>query len=584
VARGPKAEGRSIETPGRMASWRRRGAGTWLLAVAGAAAVYAVLISWAGGFDIQAGPMRLRSRDAFRPAAIAAVAFILFLVVDHRRARRGLASAWTVLESPLMSRALLAVALVWTAVAGVMFNTRAAGGSDSYGYVSQVALLRGGDLVDRVAFDPAFTWRDAPRTLVPYGYVPTDAAELIAPQYPPGLSLLMLPASLAAADAIYFVVPVFGLLLVAAVWIAGRRIADPLVAGIAAVLLSVSPTFLYQVVQPMSDVPAAALWLAAILAVRQGRLGDLVSGLCIGVAILVRPNLAPLAAVVFFTGWRVAPWTVREATRFVAPIAAGVGLLLYVQLVRYGSPLASGYGRTADLFGMEFVATNLRQYPGWLTMTHGPTIWLAAGAPLVLRRGHGRTFAMGMLALAASVWILYIPYVSFQPHEWHYTRFLLPAIAIMLLLSAVVLLRAVRLLLPEARTVVTVAALIALVFVMGRAAIDNGALHIHDAEQKYPVVGAAVIQRVGPRAWVLAGQHSGSLRHYAASHTVRWDLVAPGDLDRVLDILRARGARPIVVLDPGEVDAFRERFRTSRAVASMTLLETAHETRLYALE
>jgi hypothetical protein len=89
---------------------------------------------------------------------------------------------------------------------------------------------------------------------------------------------------------------------------------------------------------------------------------------------------------------------------------------------------------------------------------------------------------------------------------------------------------------------------------------------------------------VGPRAWVLAGQHSGSLRHYAASHTVRWDLVAPGDLDRVLDILRARGARPIVVLDPGEVDAFRERFRTSRAVASMTLLETAHETRLYALE
>jgi hypothetical protein len=567
-----------------MASWRSRGAGTWLLALAAAAGLYALLISWIGGFDVGLGPMRLRSRDASRPAAVAGIAFILFLIIDHRRARRSLASAWTALESPVTSRALLALALVWTAIAGVTFNTRAAGGSDSYGYVSQVGLFRKGTLVDRVAFDPAFTWRDAARTLVPYGYVPTDAAELIAPQYPPGLSLLMVPASVAGAGAIYFVVPAFGLLLVTAVWLSGLRIADPLTAGIAAVLTSVSPTFLYQVVQPMSDVPAAALWLCALLAVRRGSTGDVVSGLCIGVAILVRPNLAPLAAVVFLAGWRLSPWTLQQAARFAVPIATGVAVLLYVQLARYGSPLASGYGRTSDLFGMEFVGTNLRQYPAWLTMTHGPTIWLAVLAPLVLRLGPGRRFATGLMVLAACVWTLYIPYVAFQPHEWHYTRFLLPAIVIMLLLSAVVLLRAIRLLLPETRTVVTAAALIALTFMMGRAAIDNGALHIHDAEQKYPVAGAAVVQRVGPGAWVLAGQHSGSLRLYAGSQTVRWDLVAPGDLDHVLEILRARGARPIVVLDPGEVDPFRERFKGSRAVAAMTLLETAQETRLYALE
>ena len=125
-----------------MASWRSRGAGTWLLALAAAAALYALLISWFGGFDVGAGPLRLRSRDGSRPAAVAAIAFILFLVIDHRRARRGLGSAWTALESPATSRALLALALVWTAIAGVTFNTRAAGGSDSYGYVSQVPAPR----------------------------------------------------------------------------------------------------------------------------------------------------------------------------------------------------------------------------------------------------------------------------------------------------------------------------------------------------------------------------------------------------------------------------------------------------------
>ena len=53
------------------------------------------------------------------------------------------------------------------------------------------------------------------------------------------------------------------------------------------VLTACSPACLYQLVQPMSDVPAAALWLWALLAVRRGSTGDVVSGLCIGIAILV---------------------------------------------------------------------------------------------------------------------------------------------------------------------------------------------------------------------------------------------------------------------------------------------------------
>jgi hypothetical protein len=579
-----ETEGRTIETPGRMTTWRRRGAGSWMLALAAAAALYAALISWSGGFDTQIGPVRLRSRDAARPAVLSALAFVLFLVIDHRRARRALARAWTAAESRPASAALLVAAMVWTAVAGVMFNTRAAGGSDSYGYISQVRLFRQGALVDRVPFDPGFTWRDAPRTLVPYGYVPTDAAELIAPQYPPGLPLLMLPASVISEQAVYLVVPAFGLLLVLCVWLAGLRLGNPLAAGIAAVLISVSPTFLYQVVQPMSDVPAAALWLAALLAVRQGRYGDVVAGGLVGVAVLVRPNLAPLAAVVFLSGWRSARWTVRSAASFAVPIVVCVAFLMYVQLIRYGSPLASGYGSPSNLFGMEFVAANLRQYPAWLTAAHGPVIWLSLLAPVVLPRTGDRRFGAALIGLAIGVWVLYLPYVAFQPHEWHYTRFLLPAVAVMLLLSAFVLVRGVRLLPPDARIVVGTAVLIALLFVMGRAAVTNGALHIHEAERKYPAAGRAVLQHAGRGAWVLAGQHSGSLRYYAGSRTVRWDLVEPRDIDLVVDMLRERGAKPIVVLDPGEVDDFRKRFDGSRAVSAMRMIEIIEETQLYVLE
>ena len=54
----------------------------------------------------------------------------------------------------------------------------------------------------------------------------------------------------------------------APVWLTfvfGRRLDDEVTGASAAVLLACSPIFLYQAVQPMSDVPAAALWLAALV-------------------------------------------------------------------------------------------------------------------------------------------------------------------------------------------------------------------------------------------------------------------------------------------------------------------------------
>ena len=147
----------------------------------------------------------------------------------------------------------------------------------------------------------------------------------------------------------------------------------------------------------------------------------------------------------------------------------------------------------------------------------------------------------------------------------------------MLLLATIMALRALRRLAPEARTVVAVALAVALLFLMGRYALDNGAFHLHEAERKYPAVGDAVLTRVGQGGWVLAAQHSGSLRLYAGSRTVRWDLVQPRDIDRVIELLGARGRPPLLVLDPGEVDLFRERFSGSRALTAMALVSVVQE-------
>ena len=68
----------------------------------------------------------------------------------------------------------------------------------------------------------------------------------------------------AGDGAIFAVVPLMGLLAVWCTWLLGRRLAGPVAGASSALLLACSPTFLYQLVQPMSDVPAAALWTAAL--------------------------------------------------------------------------------------------------------------------------------------------------------------------------------------------------------------------------------------------------------------------------------------------------------------------------------
>src|SRR4051812_25988689 len=421
----------------------------WLLAGTLAAAAYAVLVASTGGFDGHLGGIRVRSRDWSRPAAAAAVGAAWLVYATRRPLAARSARAWHRADTIAGSRVLAAAATTWTLAAALIFGTFAVGGADSYGYAGQARLLRHGRVTDTIPLKPGFRWPDARASLIPLGFTGGREPAVIAPIYPPGFPLLMAAFALLSERAIYLVVPLFGVLAVWGTYRLGVDLAQPLAGGIAALALSVSPTFLYQLVQPMGDIPAAACWLGALLAgSRRTRGSSAGAGLLAALAIAIRPNLAPLAGLIaLLVINRPGSGRGHRLAAFALGLAPGLVALGWIQQVRYGSAWASGYGRIEDGFGPGNVLPNLARYPKWLTETHTPFIWLSVLAPvwILASRRHARSLlAWTSVALVLAVWAAYLPYVYFQPEEWFYTRFLLPAIAIMLLFAAVITLAGLR--------------------------------------------------------------------------------------------------------------------------------------------
>jgi hypothetical protein len=269
----------------------------------------------------------------------------------------------------------------------------------------------------------------------------------------------------------------------------------------------------------------------------------------------------------------------------VASLLPGVVLLGWIQALRYGSPLGSGYGTASDMFALANVLPNLARYPRWITESHTPFIWLSLAAPFwIVRRAKDPRLVWAALLLSIAVWVAYLPYMFFQPQEWFYTRFLLPAIPIMLLFAAACALAGVRALPAAGRFPIAV---IVAVGVGGASlwyAERHGAFDIRIQERKYPLAGEYVRTKGPANAFVLAAQHSGSIRYYANRPTLRWDLLSPTRLDQVLSIFRAQGYEPILVVDVGEYAEFRQRFEATsqRAVQQLTPLAVVGDTRIFA--
>lgn len=351
-------------------------------------------------------------------------------------------------------------------------------------------------------------------------------------------------------------------------------------------LLSVSPPFLYQLVQPMSDVPGVACWLGALAAASHGTtVSAALAGGLSALAVAIRPNLGPLAGVILIAalvGRAAGRW--RRAIAFAAGLAPGIVALGWVQDVRYGSPFSSGYGTVADGFGAHNIGPNLARYPRWLTETHTPFIWLSLLTPAWIHR-HARRpgLAWSAALLTCAVWAAYLPYTYFQPHEWFYTRFLLPAIALMLLFAAGITLSIVRPLPQRLRSPATCAILAGVLGTSLLSSQARSAFELHRLERKYPAAGGFARDHLPAAAFILAGQHSGSLRYYASRPTLRWDLLGASHLDQALASLRAEGFEPFAVLDADEDEAFRLKFDGAgqRGAARLVPLALLGSTRVY---
>ena len=457
----------------------------------------------------------------------------------------------------------LAIALAGLTLAlGLRFGAHTAGGADSYGYVSQADLWLDGTLIVDQPLHDQVSWRYANWTLSPLGYRPGDTGGTMVPVYAPGLPLLMAAFKFIGGDrGLYGVVPLLGALAVFLTYRLGLALAGPPVAALAAFALLVSPVFLFHLVWPMSDVPVTAWWLAAIVAALGGStLSAIVSGLAAAMAILTRPNLFPLAALVLALtlerqGWGRAG--ILRATAFAVAALPGPIAVALVNNHLYGSPFASGYGTFETIYAGRHFVTNIVQYPMWLVQTQTPFILLAFAAPFLLRRrGHAAAARLSLFALifSAAVLLMYLWYTPYP--DWTFLRFLMPAVPVLLVAAAA----SFGMLAPSSRRTRQVAfGVVALVLGVSGVWQGRGAFRIQAVEARYPAA-ARFAAALPDNAVFLCNQHSGSLRYYANRLTLRFEWLDPDMYVTALDQMYQSGRPVFVVLDDWEREVFRARY------------------------
>jgi hypothetical protein len=526
-------------------------------------------------FDYRLGFLRLTARNPSRSVAVAVLAVGLYLLLYGRalwRARQDWLTKYGRMAGGLLSVAALAVALRWA--------TYAATWADPSGYVSQADLWLQGNLRIAQGWAGQFDWPRVDWVFAPLGYRPGTEPHTIVPTYAAGVPLLMALAKvLLGARGPYIVVPVLGALGVGLTHRLGRRLLGEAEGLVAAALLATSPVFLTHVMFPMSDVAAMTLWtLSAVLLFGTRSVSLLLAGLAGSMAILIRPNLAPVAvALALALACRTRPggFNLRAAASdvlvFFAGLVPGTASVAALHEYLYGGLLQSGYGNAASLYNLSSGTKNLSLYVGWIWATNGilalliPLGLLLPGVlTLVPRREATGGISPKVLVLGttAAVWLCYLFYYSFDTA--FFLRFLLPAWPMMTVAMAGALAWLSRLAPARWQPPLVIALGLAVAGVQWRAAVDLGAFRWQESEQRYVQVARGVASVTRANAMIFSMQHSGSIRYYAHRPTLRYDELAPGYLDKAIADLEAKGYHPYAVLEDFEADVFRERFSSSR--------------------
>ncbi len=426
-----------------------------------------------------------------------------------------------------MSRTIrFACALLLAGYGGFLlrYTSFSVGGSDSSGYLNTARRLVSGTLVSRPRTLVRFGLPDELlQIFIPLGFVEGPRPGTMAPYYPSGF-----PAHMAAA----------ALLLG---WERGPFLVSPF-----ATLFSL-PLF-YLLARELSLTRA---WAAA------GRrtAWALVAGSALGIAILVRPTNILLAIPLAFA----LPMALRALGLFLTggiPVAAA---LAFYDLHCYGNPLQTGYGKTGLLgpFALRNFPPRFRHYGGWILRSLTPLIpiaWIGVAAD---RRAAWRDRAL-LISWFASYFLFYCfyePYDSF----W-FVRFLLPA-APGLVLGAVLAVRdlAERLSRPRMTGPVSIALLLLVLLVEGRAVRRVGILGTAEGESIYPRICAWAARSLPADAVVLSMAASGALEYYTSLSYARYDWIQREQFPQLRASFERRGGRVYALLFPFEVEDLARR-------------------------
>jgi hypothetical protein len=565
-----------------------------------------------GGFVTTILGVRVSARSALPTAVAATLAGLLWLLSGWRSnvAAKDLASIeqWIDRRASLIGFSIAAIA----AATAIRFATFSAGGSDASGYLSQAEMLSRGAIIRLEPLAIIADWPDAAATLAPLGWR-AAAGEVQVPTYAAGLPLLMtVPHAVGGALAACLVVSVAAALVV---WLSAR-IAMLFAGGaaglLAAVWIASMPIELYESIQPMSDVPVTAAWLATWLAVasvagrrspvaihdrEKARVADrdrrptvdrrqaLLAGIAAAMAVLIRPNLAPLAAIPFIyvlvVSRRENPAArLTKAISFAAPVAFAAVLVAYLQWRYFGSALRSGYGSASEIYSLSNLAPNAGLYFHWLVDTHG--LWPLAAVFAVFAPAD--RVIRWMLAFAALVCGSYLLYSQFE--AWPYLRFLLPAMTIAAIAASIAFAKIIGRLPVVVRVPMLLLVVLALATWQIARARELDVFRFAGRQSRALLAGRYLDAVIPPRGAVLVtGEQSGAMRYYTGQPIVRWDFLSPDALPRVVERVGDSGHELWIVLDDWEAGEFRDKFRGVADAAGLDwppLVEAGNEARMLA--
>ena len=454
-------------------------------------------------------------------------------------------------------RQLICVALIAYAVVLIRHVGAVPGGSDTSGYFNEAHLLSHLRIHELARALPGFPAEVAPPYLyVPLGFRPAPGSPaVLVPTYPPGLSLMIIPAEWIvgwrhAGDVVLVLHSLAGLLLL---YVLGREFGLPQLWSLAgAVLLAVSPLYLHMSLWAMSDVPAMTWALAAVLAswkCRERAGWAFAAGLCAGIGFLVRPSNFLIAVPMLVL---IGPSPKRLLLAILGGLP-GVAAWMAINHAAYGGYLQSGYGAIDQEFHSDLIPGTIRFCLTWLPFAIGPVVVLS---PLVVAALVSRTrVALALLAWTAAYIAFYLPY-RWTHENWWFLRFLLPAVPALLLSSLIGLeyiSGKLRGGFPRMALVPVLALMFASsVWVSLHRIRTFDVLAIGRGEEKYGRVGDWLKSHVPENAAIIAAQYSGSDYYFSHFIVIRADELSPETSERVRKAAQAEKRSVYAVTFPFE--------------------------------